>query len=138
MPAPDDQLRSASARGLGFLVLALALLIFLPAWSLAYWQGWLYWLVFAGSTVAITVYLLAWDPDLVRRRLRGGPGAETARNQKAIQGLTGVCFVAMLVVPALDHRFAWSQIPAVVAILADVIAAAGFYGIFLTLRANTF
>ncbi len=47
-------------------------------------------------------------------------------------------FVALIVVPALDHRFGWSQAPAVVALVGDVLVAVGFFIIFLVFRQNSF
>jgi protein-S-isoprenylcysteine O-methyltransferase Ste14 len=51
---------------------------------------------------------------------------------------TSTGFIALLVVPALDHRFGWSTVPAGVVIAADLLVALGFYLIFLVYRENTF
>jgi hypothetical protein len=37
------------------------ILIFLPAGTLAYWQGWVFFAVFASSTTAFTIYLALYD-----------------------------------------------------------------------------
>ena len=47
-------------------------------------------------------------------------------------------FVALIVVPGLDHRFGWSQAPAIVALAGDALVAAGFYVIYLVFKANSF
>jgi len=63
---------SVAARAvLGFaqLLLVLSIAVFGPAWTLDYWQAWLYLVVFAGCAAAITVYLSRTDPELLRRRL---------------------------------------------------------------------
>jgi protein-S-isoprenylcysteine O-methyltransferase Ste14 len=134
----DADVRSAAFRGLGFFLLTLAVLIFLPAWSLTYWQGLAYWLIFAGSCTAITAGLMARDPELLRRRLQAGAGAEAERTQKIIQGITSVCFIATMVVPPIDYRLGWSNVPAGYSIAADVLVALGFYGVYLTFRENSF
>jgi protein-S-isoprenylcysteine O-methyltransferase Ste14 len=136
--ARDPQLSRQTFRGLGFFLATLAILIFVPAWSLTYWQGLLYWLVFAASTTAITLYFLRRDPALIGRRLNAGAVAESEPTQKIIQTASSVCFIATIIVPALDHLFGWSAVPPWVVIIADVIAALGFYGVFLTFRANSF
>ncbi len=63
--------------GFAFLMLVLALALFLPAGSLSYWQAWAYLAVFAACTILITAYLIRYDPELLARRVRGGPTAET-------------------------------------------------------------
>jgi hypothetical protein len=60
----------------------LGVLLFLPAQTLAYWQAWVFIVVFVGSTNAIGVYLSLKDPELLERRKRGGPMAEQNMTQK--------------------------------------------------------
>ena len=75
--------------GLAQFLVALAALIFLPAWTLAWWQAWLFLAVFAASVLAITAYLMKHDPALLARRLAAGPTAESERSQKVIQSPGG-------------------------------------------------
>src|ERR1700686_5355949 len=62
--------------GLLFLLLVMAALIFLPAWTLSYWQAWTFLAVFGASALAITLYLMKKDPKLLQRRVYAGPTAE--------------------------------------------------------------
>src|SRR6202158_4114683 len=91
--------------GLVFLLLVMAALLFLPAWTLDYWQAWAFLAVFGASALAITLYLMKKDPKLLERRVHAGPTAKKETSQKIIQSITGLGFMAMLVLPALDHRF---------------------------------
>jgi len=116
----------------------MALLLFLPARTVHYWQAWLYLLVFTGSSVLLTLYLMRKDPALLRRRLSGGPTAETEPTQKLIMLFASIGFIALLVVPALDRCFGWSDVPTYVALIGDILVAVGFYCIFLVYRENTF
>jgi protein-S-isoprenylcysteine O-methyltransferase Ste14 len=134
----DANVTAAAFRGLGFFLVVMALMIFVPAWSLTYWQGLVYWLVFAGSCLAITLGLMARDPDLLRRRLQAGAAAEAEPTQKAIQAVASVAFIATILVPPFDHLLGWSNVPAATSIVADVLAALGFYGVYLTFRENSF
>jgi protein-S-isoprenylcysteine O-methyltransferase Ste14 len=52
--------------------------------------------------------------------------------------ITSIGFVALLVVPGLDHRFAWSRMSDAVAILGDVLLLTGWFGILAVFRANTY
>src|SRR5215510_8419461 len=53
-------------------------------------------------------------------------------------GVRSLGFIALLVGPALDHRFGWSAVPVWGVVLGDVFVVVGFYFIFLVYRENTF
>jgi protein-S-isoprenylcysteine O-methyltransferase Ste14 len=133
----DDLTRRALA-GLARFQVALAAIIFVPAWSLTYWQGLVYWLLFGAACLAITLYFLRHAPMLVERRMSAGPGAESEPRQKTIMSLASVALIALYLISALDHGFRWSQVPAAVSLIGDLFVALGFYGIFLTFRANAY
>jgi protein-S-isoprenylcysteine O-methyltransferase Ste14 len=116
----------------------MAALIFGPAGTLDYWQGWVFMAVFVIATVIITIYLAIHDPKLLERRMRGGPTAETERSQKIIMLLMLIAFLAMLVVPALDHRFGWSHMPLLMSLIGDALVVIGFFLVFFVVRVNTF
>jgi protein-S-isoprenylcysteine O-methyltransferase Ste14 len=78
------------------------------------------------------------DPALLKRRMRGGPTAEKQTTQKVIMLFASIGFIALLVVPALDHRFGWSAVPVPVEIVGDILVGMGFYFIFLVYKENTF
>jgi len=125
---------------LGLIVLAfvMATLLFVSAGTLHYWQAWVYLAVFFGASVFHTLYLMKHDPALLQRRLKGGPTAEKERAQQIIMLGTSIGFIALLVVPGLDHRFQWSLVPLPLVIAGNVLIAAGYYIIFLVFRENTF
>jgi protein-S-isoprenylcysteine O-methyltransferase Ste14 len=120
------------------LLLALSVCLFGSAGTLAFWQAWLYLLTFAGTSGAITLFLWRADPDLLRRRLSAGPVSEPTRIQQLIQSVASLAFIATMIVPGLDRRFGWSQMPAGLTIFADGVVVLGFYVVFLVFRANTF
>jgi protein-S-isoprenylcysteine O-methyltransferase Ste14 len=124
--------------GLLCTFVAMAALLFLPAWTLDYWQAWAFLAVFGVPSMAITLYLMKKDRKLLERRLRGGPTAEKERSQKIIQTITSIGFIAMLVIPALDHRFRWSPVPAWVSIAGDLLVGIGFLIVFFVYKENTF
>ena len=126
-----------SLAGIAWLMSAMAVAIFLPAGTVVYWQGYLYWFVFLGAAVLITAYFLRHDPDLIRRRLAAGPSAEQRGTQKIVQTFASVLFLALFVVSGLDRRFGWSSVPAVAVVLADALVAVGFAIVFLVFRENS-
>jgi protein-S-isoprenylcysteine O-methyltransferase Ste14 len=121
-----------------FMVVGLGALIFLPAWTFNYWQGWVLLAVYGGANLAIIVALMVTDLKLLERRMRGGPTAEQRPVQKMVMAIASLGFVALFVVPALDRRFGWSSVPLPVEIVGDVLVAVGFLIIFLVFRVNTF
>ena len=87
----DTSLAKQAFEGLAKFLIALAALVFVPAWSLSYWQGWIFLLVFATAVMLITVHFLRTDPALIARRLRVGPAAEKETSQKRIQASPAFC-----------------------------------------------
>lgn len=129
--------RRAAEATLKFMVF-LAVLIFLAAGTLSYWQGWLFIANFCGWSVAMTVYFIRRDPELVERRLRVGPAAEREPAQKRIQLFMSVVIIALLIGSVLDWRFGWSAVPVSVVILGNGLIAAGYIACFVVLRENSF
>jgi protein-S-isoprenylcysteine O-methyltransferase Ste14 len=125
-------------RGFFWLFAVMAALIFIPAGTLSYWRAWVYLAVFFSSSLAITLYLMKHDRRLLERRVRGGPGAENEKAQKIIMALVSAAFIALLVVPAFDHRFGWSRVPAAVALVGDALVALGYLAIFFVFKENSF
>jgi protein-S-isoprenylcysteine O-methyltransferase Ste14 len=133
----NDLTKKAFA-GLLNLLISLAVLMFLPAWTLHYWQAWVFLAVFSVCVLAITIYLVKNDPKLLERRVNAGPGAEKEKSQRIIQSFALIAFVAVIVFPAVDHRFGWSTMPAYVAVAGDILVALGLLFVFLVFRENTF
>ncbi|HJR78664.1 MAG TPA: isoprenylcysteine carboxylmethyltransferase family protein [Anaerolineales bacterium] len=133
-----DNLIIKTVSGFAFLMLVLALALFLPAGSLYFWQAWVYLAVFAACTILITAYLIKNDRELLAGRVQAGPVAETQRTQQIIQSLASLFFIGLYIVPALDFRFGWSNVPPVVSLISDGIVALGFYFVFLVFRENSY
>jgi len=124
--------------GLVFLLLVMGALIFGSAWTLNYWQAWLFLAVFGGTALVVTLYLMINDPKLLERRTQAGPIAEAEPIQKIIQTITAIGFYAILVVSALDHRFAWSPVPTFAPILGETLIIFGMVIIFFVFKQNSF
>src|SRR5262245_5782471 len=81
-------------------VLVLAALLFIPAGTFDYWQGWVFILVLVVSTNAIGLYLATQDPALLERRKQAGPTAEQRPAQRIIMSLFIVGYIGMMVFSA--------------------------------------
>ncbi len=132
-----NTLKIKSFGGLLFLLLVMAALLFIPAWTLDYWQAWTFLAVYFAWSLAVTLYLMKKDPRLLERRMRGGPTAEKETTQKVIMFFILLGFIGLIVLPALDHRFAWSHMPPSVALAGDVFVVLGWLAIFFVFKENT-
>ena|SRR5215510_11012018 len=119
-------------------VLAMAAILFVPAGSLDFWQGWLYSFVFVAATTTISIYFLKHDPKLVERRMHAGPLAEDRLSQKIIMAITLLGFVLALVLPGLDHRWHWSAVPLWLVLAANIGVALTFVIFFIVLKQNRY
>lgn len=106
-------------------LIAFCALLFVPAGTVHYWQGWAFIAVFSAVTLGPTIYLGRTDPDTLERRTHAGPTAESRPVQKVVMVGTTVTFLASMVIPALDYRYGWSHVPTGVSIAGDVLAAIG-------------
>jgi protein-S-isoprenylcysteine O-methyltransferase Ste14 len=140
-PWADSAMNNLSAKAwlaLAVLAVVMGLLLFVPAGTVHYWHAWVYLSIFTGASVLTTLYLMRKDRALLERRMSGGPTAEKRPAQKFIMLWTSIGFIALLVVPAFDHRFGWSAVPLGGVVAGDVLVAIGLYLISLVYRENTF
>jgi protein-S-isoprenylcysteine O-methyltransferase Ste14 len=133
-----SSLRKKAFGGLAVLLLVMASLVFAAAGTLRYWQAWTFLAVYFAASLAITLDLIRNDPALLARRMSGGPFAEKEPAQKLIMSATSFGFIGLLVLPAVDHRLGWSDLPGWAAIAGDVIMLLGWLGIFFVFRENSF
>jgi protein-S-isoprenylcysteine O-methyltransferase Ste14 len=121
------------------MVIGMGAELFLPAWTLDYWQAWVFIVLVVGCSNAIGVYLALKDPALLARRHRAGPTAEKRPAQRIAQTFFILSVAAVLVLSALDHRFVWSPpVPTWVCLAGDLLVALGFVLFFLVLRSNSY
>ncbi len=125
------QLLTRTLKAMILGLIGFGFLIFLPAGTLTYWQGWMFIVVFSLSTNVIGLYLAVANPALLERRMKAGPAAETRPAQKIIITMAFFIFCLMLVASALDHRFGWSQVPAWLSVLGNALVA---FGLMIDLR----
>ncbi|MBR5754678.1 MAG: isoprenylcysteine carboxylmethyltransferase family protein [Erysipelotrichaceae bacterium] len=116
-------------------VILVGLLIFLPAGSLEWRNGWLFMgLLFVPMFIAgIVMYLKA--PDLLRSRLNA---REKQSEQKDVISYSGVMFLAAFIVAGLNHRFQWFHLPDSVIIAASVVFVLSYLMFAEVLKENAY
>ena len=89
-------------------ILLLGLLIFLPAGSYAYWQGWLLMVILFVPMFIAGIVMLVKSPDLLSKRLNV---KEKENDQKTVVALSGLLFMISFVTAGLNWRLNWWMLP---------------------------
>jgi protein-S-isoprenylcysteine O-methyltransferase Ste14 len=116
-------------------VLIVGIALFVPAGTLDFWQAWLYMAILFIPMASVLIYFLARDPEFLRRRFEY---KEKNERQKKIVSLTSLIYAIAFLLPGLDHRFGWSQVPTEAVILADALILLGYLIIILVFRENRY
>ena len=109
-----------------FMVALFGAPIFLAARTFDYWQAWVFIAVFAASSIIHGLILLKYAPDVLARRMKAGPAAETRPVQRVIMTLITLTFFLFLALCGLDHRLGWSHVPTVAVLFGDFLVAFSF------------
>lgn len=120
------------------LIVLMGAFLFLPAWTVQYWQAWVYLFTFSVSTLLITVYLYRYDPKLLGKRVNAGAAAEKQKEQKFVQAVANLFFCLLYAVAGFDHRFHWSAIPGWISGAANIFVVSGFFIVFLVFKENSY
>jgi len=131
-------LRARAWTGLCAVVAIMGAALFLCAGTLRYWQAFIYLLLFFSLSAAVTVDLIARDPALLERRLKGGPTAEARPVQRVIMLGASIGFLSLMVLPALDFRRHGAQVPWPLVALGDALFVIGFGFIGRVYRENSY
>ena len=125
---------SAVTKFLAGLVL-LALLIFLPAGTLAFTQGWIFMAVLFLPMLIIGIVLALKSPELLRKRLNS---KEQENTQKGVVISILLMFLAGFITAGLSFRFGWLRLPMWVSVTAAVIFLIGYAMYAEVLRENEY
>ncbi|MDD5340774.1 MAG: isoprenylcysteine carboxylmethyltransferase family protein [Candidatus ainarchaeum sp.] len=113
----------------------IGLMFFVPAGTLDYWQAWAYIaVVFIPASLVIS-YFLDKDPEFLERRMKL---KEKEAKQQLVVKLAGILFVIGFLIPGLDHRFGWSNVPFGLVAAADACVLIGYIICFLVFRENSY
>jgi len=110
-------------------------MLFVPAGTLDYWQAWAYMAVVFVPVVFVGIYFLAKDPVFIERRFKM---QEKEKEQQLLVKLGGVIFAIGFLLPGLDRRFGWSNVPFGLVLAADAIVLLGYALVFLVFKENSY
>lgn len=113
----------------------IALLLFLPAGTICYWNGWLLIGILFIPMFAAGIVMMLRNPELLEKRLKA---KESEGEQKTVIVLSGVMFFAAFVVAGLNYRFGWIVMPRWTVIAAAIVFLAAYLMYAEVLRENTY
>ena len=116
-------------------ILLVGLLVFWPAGTLAYLSGWIFMGVLFVPMLAGGFFLMAKNPELLKKRLNA---KEKLGSQGLVVKLSGLMFIAGFVVAGLDYRYSWYPMPLGVVIAAAAVMLLGYLLYAEVLRENTY
>jgi protein-S-isoprenylcysteine O-methyltransferase Ste14 len=119
--------------------IVLILLMFLPAGTFAWPQGWVFFVIFNACSQATGIWLLKTNPELLKARMQSPVGGDQRPRDRAIAVGILLFFAVWLIFMALDaRRFGWSHVPLWAQIAGALLILAAFWGWVGVLRANSF
>ena len=116
-------------------VLLVGLLLFLPAGTFAYWNGWLFMGILFIPMFLAGIVMMWKNPSLLKSRLNA---KEESREQSLVVKLSGLMFLAGFVVAGLGFRFHWYTLPTGVVISGAVVFLIAYALYAQVLRENTY
>ena len=116
-------------------VLIIGLLIFIPANTINYWNGWLFMgLLFIPMFIAGLVMMVK-SPELLRKRLNA---KEKENEQKQVILFSGLMFLSGFIIAGLNYRYKWIMLPNSVVIFSSIIFIIAYILYAEVLRENTY
>lgn len=116
-------------------VLLVGLLIFLPAGTFAYFNGWLFMGILFVPMFGAGIVMMIKNPELLKKRL---DAKEKHREQSLVVKLSGLMFLSGFTVAGLGVRFNWYSLPRFAVIIAAVVFIFAYVLYAEVLRENTY
>ena len=116
-------------------LIAVGLLLFLPAWTFRYPQGWLLIIILFVPMFIAGLIMIRNNPELLRKRLNA---KEEEPEQRTVILFSGLMFLAAFIAAALSFRFKFLMLPWAVSVVGAVLFLSAYALYAEVLRENTF
>ncbi len=116
-------------------LLLVGLLLFVPAGSFSYWQGWLLIGILFIPMFIAGLIMMKFNPELLKKRLNA---KEEQFEQKEVIAFSGVMFLASFIIAGLNFRFGWIVLPKWISSVATVVFLVAYMLYAEVLRENTY
>ena len=118
-----------------FGILIVGSLLFIPAKSFEYWNGWLFMGLLFIPMFIVGIILMIKNPELLRKRLNA---KEQENEQKWVLLFSGLMFIAGFIVAGLNYRYKWVELPSAVIIISSILFIISYILYVEVLRENTY
>ena len=115
--------------------LLVGLLVFLPAGTIHFFNGWLFMGILFIPMFFAGVVMMVKNPMLLKSRL---DAKEEEKEQSLVVKLSGLMFLVGFIIAGLDYRFGWCILPKSVSIVASLIFLIAYCLYAEVLRENTY
>ena len=116
-------------------VFLVGLLLFLPAGTLSYWNGWLFIGILFIPMIIAGFILMMKNPKLLESRLNA---KEKENEQKEVVALSGIMFIIGFILAGLNYRYQWLVLPKSIVIIGSIIFILSYIIYAEVLRENTY
>mgnify|MGYP003290624160 CR=1 FL=1 len=116
-------------------IIMVGILVFLPAGTTAYQQGWILMGVLFIPILIAGIVMMIKNPDLLKKRLNS---KEKEKEQNIVVKLSGLMFLAGFITAGLNYRFDWYVLPKAVSVAAAVVFLAAYLIYAEVMRENTY
>ena len=114
---------------------ALLLIIFLPAGTFTYWEAWVYLAILLIPMLIVMIYFIKKAPEFLARRMQL---KEKEDEQKIIVKLALIPFLLAFILPGIDKRLGWSNVPILIIVVAEILVCIGYIFVILVFKENKF
>ena len=116
-------------------VFIISILLFIPANTFNYWNGWLFMgLLFIPMFIA-GIVMMKKSPELLKKRLNA---KEKEKEQKQVLLFIGLMFLFGFIIAGLNYRYKWIVIPNSVVIISSIIFVIAYILYAEVLRENEY
>ena len=116
-------------------VVLVGMLIFLPAGSLCYIQGWMLMGALFLPMLGAGIVMMIKSPELLQKRL---DGKEDREAQGLVVKLCGLMFISGFIIAGLGFRFGWYILPTYVSLVATGVLLLAYLLYAAVLRENAY
>jgi len=114
---------------------AFLLILFLPAGTFAYWEAWVYLAILLIPMLIVMIYFIKKAPAFLARRMKL---KEKEDEQKIIVKLALIPFLLAFILPGIDKRLGWSNVPILMIVVAEILVCISYVFVVLVFKENQF
>ncbi len=116
-------------------ILLVGLLLFIPAGSFNYWQGWLLMAILFIPMFIVGIIMMIFNPDLLKRRL---DNKEKESEQKVVVLLSALMFIIGFILAGLNYRYNFYILPNIITFIGVFIFIISYIMYGIVLKENTY